>query len=90
MPNSKQARKRMLQSERNRKYNQSNISKMRTVIKNLLKSIDKKDVDLSNKNFKIAVSIIDKSVNKKLIHKNKAARYKTKLSGKLKDLCLSS
>ena len=39
MPNSKQAKKRMVQSEKKRKYNHSYISKMRTSIKTLLKSI---------------------------------------------------
>lgn len=86
MPNSRQAKKRMIQSEKSRQYNHSYISKMRTSIKSLLKSIDKKDVELVNLNFKIAVSIIDKSVNRNLIHKNKAARYKTKLNKKVKNL----
>ena len=88
MPNSKQAKKRMIQSEKNRKANHSYMSKMRTSIKNLLKSIEKKDVSLSQNNFKIASSIIDKSVNRKLIHKNKAARYKTKLNDRLKAISI--
>ena len=89
MPNSKQAKKRMLQSEKKRKYNHSNISKMRTIIKKFLKSIEQKNLELSKNNFKMATSVIDKSVNKKLIHKNKAARYKKKLNSKLKLLSLS-
>ena len=88
MPNSKQAKKRMIQSEKSRKYNHSHMSRMRTSIKNLLNSIEKKDLKLSQDNFKIASSIIDKSVNKNLIHRNKAARYKTKLNAKIKELSL--
>ena len=86
MPNSKQAKKRMIQSEKRRKCNHSQMSKMRTSIKRLLKSIESKDLDISQTNFKIASSIIDKSVNKKLIHKNKAARYKSKLNKKIKEI----
>lgn len=86
MPNSKQAKKRMKQSEKSRKNNHSYISKMRTSIKNLLKSIEKKDLKSSNDHFKIASSVIDKSAKKNLIHKNKASRYKTRLNARIKSI----
>ena len=86
MPNSKQAKKRMIQSEKSRQSNHSHMSKMRTSIKNLLKAVEQGNLKDAQDSFKIASSIIDKSVNRKLIHKNKAARYKMKLNQKLKNL----
>ena len=68
----KRVRKSRKSNLRNRQYK----SMMRTAIKNVLKS-DKKDVsDLLTR----AVSIIDRVCTKGVIHRNKAARHKSKLT----------
>ncbi len=83
MANSKQAKKRARINEKNRKLNTSQRSEMRTYIKNVRKAIDSSDQDVQDK-FQKACSIIDRSANKGLIHKNAAARYKSRLNKLIK------
>ena len=85
MANIKSAIKRARQNPKRRERNASDRSRLRTYIKNVLKAIDSKDIVLAEAAFKKATSIIDRSA-KKLIHKNKAARYKSKLNKKIKVL----
>ena len=54
-----------------------NMSKLRTLINNVLQTNDPVEADLVYKN---TVSIIDKMVSKRLIHKNTAARRKTQIT----------
>ena len=54
-----------------------NMSKLRTLINNLLQTNDPVEADLVYKN---TVSFIDKMVSKRLIHKNTAARRKTQIT----------
>jgi small subunit ribosomal protein S20 len=53
------------------------MSKLRTLIDNLLQTNDPVEADLVYKN---TVSFIDKMVSKRLIHKNTAARRKTQIT----------
>ncbi len=54
-----------------------NMSKLRTLINNLLQTDDPVKADSVYKN---TVSFIDKMVSKRLIHKNTAARRKTQIT----------
>ena len=54
-----------------------NMSKLRTLINNVLQTNDPVEADSVYKN---AVSFIDKMVSKRLIHKNTAARRKTQIT----------
>ncbi len=80
MANSKQAAKRARQSETRRQRNAANRSKMRTVIKNVLKAVSGGEKTAAESAYKVAVPIIDTMVNKNIIHKNKAARHKSRLN----------
>lgn len=80
MANSKQAAKRARQSEVRRQRNTANRSKMRTVIKNVLKAVSAGEKVTAETAYKAAVPIIDTMVNKNIIHKNKAARHKSRLN----------
>lgn len=85
MANSPQARKRARQNEKRELHNSSQRSAMRTSIKKLLKAIQNKDKSGAQENFKQATSLIDRLAGK-LIHANKAARLKSRLSVRIKEL----
>ena len=86
LANTAQARKRVRQSEKARTRNAAQKSNFRTSIKKVLKSLSDKNKDQSNVNFKEAMSVMDKLVMKGLIHKNKAARQKSRLNKKIQGL----
>lgn len=82
MPNHKSAEKRVRQSEKRRQINRSHRTKVRTYIKKLRSALDsgvKQDID---RVLPEAISVIDKSVQKGVLHANAAARYKSRLTVK--------
>ena len=86
MANTAQARKRARQSLVRRERNVALKSKLRTFVKNVVKAIEAGDKNLAGENYKIAVQVIDSGVSKGIIHKNKAARYKSRLNKQIVDL----
>ena len=80
MANHKSAEKRVRQNIKRNEINRSNRSKLRTQIKSLRTALMANDKDRSNELLNPTVSLIDKAVNKGLIHKNTAARYKSRLT----------
>lgn len=80
MANSKQALKRSRQAEKHRVGNKWQTSRMNTSIKRVLAAIESKDSDTAKTEYRTAVSLIDRLVGKGLIHKNKAARHKSRLN----------
>ncbi|MCK5697017.1 MAG: 30S ribosomal protein S20 [Gammaproteobacteria bacterium] len=86
MANSPQAKKRARQSIKRRTRNVEKRSEFRTVIKNTVYAIDAGDKETAMSAFKIATPIIDSVVSKGLIHKNKAARHKSRLNARIKAL----
>ena len=86
MANTAQARKRVRQAVKARTRNSAQISNFRSSIKKVLKSLAEKNKEQSNINFKEAMSIMDKLVTKGLIHKNKAARLKSRMNKQVKSV----
>ena len=84
--NTAQARKRVRQAVKARTRNAAQKSNFRSSIKKVLKSLADKNKEQSNSNFKEAMSIMDKLVTKGLIHKNKAARHKSRLNKHIQKL----
>lgn len=80
MANTKQALKRSRQAEKHRVENKWQISRMNTYIKRVIAAIESKDASNAKTEYQTAISIIDKMANKGLIHKNKAARHKSRLN----------
>ena len=80
MANHKSAEKRVRQNAKRNEINRSNRSKLRTQIKKLRAAVASSDKSLSGELLNPTVSVIDKAVNKGLIHKNTAARYKSRLT----------
>ena len=90
MANIKSAKKRVLQNEVRRVRNVAQRSAMRTQVKTLLKAIESGDTGNVSEIFNKTASILDRSARKGLIHKNKAARTKSRLNKKVKALVLNS
>jgi len=86
LANIKSAKKRAIQNEKRRQRNASARSRFRTHIKNVLKAVSSGNVEEANKSLSAAIPVIDKLVSKGIIHKNKAARHKSRLNAKVKAL----
>jgi small subunit ribosomal protein S20 len=86
MANSKQAEKRARQAVKLRSQNMSQRSTLRTAIKKVQAAVTSGDKAAAQAAFKETVSTIDQIADKKIIHKNKAARHKSRLSAAVKGL----
>ena len=80
MPNHKSAEKRVRQSEKRRVINRGNRSKVRTYIKKVRTALDSGKSDEIQSVLPETISVIDKAVQKGVMHKNAAARYKSRLT----------
>jgi small subunit ribosomal protein S20 len=83
MANHFSALKRARQTEKKTEVNRSNKSRLRTALRGLRESISAGDRKSAETNFRATVSVIDKAIQKGTIHKNTAARYKSRLSVRL-------
>lgn len=86
MANSAQARKRARQAVRRRTHNASLRSRMRTSVKRVVRALNANDADGAEAALKQAQPILDGAAGKGLVHKNKAARHKSRLNARLKAL----
>ena len=80
MPNHKSADKRMRQSEARRDINRSNRTRVRGQIRKLRAALTSGDANKLKELLPATVSIIDKAVQKGALHKNTAARHKSRLT----------
>jgi small subunit ribosomal protein S20 len=76
MPNIKSAKKKMKQDVSRTKRNESYKGKIESVMKAVTKGVKGKKADLIKK----AYSVIDKAAKKNVIHKNRAARMKSRVT----------
>lgn len=86
MPNHKSAEKRVRQTAKRNAVNTSNKSRLRTQIKKLRAALVSGDKAMSQELLNPTISTIDKAVNKGILHKNTAARYKSRLTSHVNDL----
>ncbi len=77
MATHKSAKKRSRQNERRRLRNQQALSQIKTLVKGVRKAENK---DTAEVKLKEAISFLDKQVSKGRVHKNNAARQKSKLT----------
>jgi small subunit ribosomal protein S20 len=84
--NSPQAKKRARQAEKRRVHNASLRSLVRTVIKKVVAAVNAGDVDEAKAAYSTAVPVIDRMADKGILHKNKAARHKSRLNAQVKAL----
>lgn len=86
MANTAQARKRARQTEARRMHNAGRRSLFRTRIKQVLKAIESGDKSAAESAYASAVPVIDRMAGQNLIHKNKAARHKSRLAARIKSM----
>lgn len=86
MANIKSAEKRARQGEERRKHNMALRSRMRTRIKQVIKAIESGDKEAAQVSYRQAVPVIDSMTNKGIIHRNKAARHKSRLNKRINAL----
>jgi len=84
--NSAQAKKRARQNVKARKHNASLRSMVRTYLKRTLAAISTNDYAVATEAYKSLVPVIDCMADKGIIHKNKAARHKSRLNAQVKAL----
>ena len=86
MANTAQTKKRARQNDTQRIHNASLRSTLRTALKKITKAILSGDKKVAKKTFDENTPIIDRIADKKIIHKNKAARHKSRLNSALKSM----
>lgn len=84
MPNSPSAKKALRKSLKRRELNRPQRTALRTAIKKVRKAVEAKDEAAAKDAFRFAVKKLDQGADKNLIHKNTAARTKSRLSALLK------
>ena len=80
MPNIKSAKKRMRSNARKAEVNTLVYSSMKTAVKKFEKEVKAGNKEQASNNLNIALQRIDKAKNSGLVHKNKAARLKSRLT----------
>ncbi len=86
MANIKSAKKRAKQAVVRNLRNTSQRSMLRTAVKKVLKALEANDADGAKAAFGTAQPILDRFAARGLIHKNKAARHKSRLNARIKAL----
>ena len=86
MANIKSAKKRAIQSEKRRQHNASRRSMTRTSLKKVLSAIASGDKEAAQAAYTATIPLLDRMATKGLIHKNKAARHKSRLAAQIKAL----
>ena len=83
MANIKSAQKRILVAERNHERNIAFKSSIKTAVKKVLESLKGGEVEAAKENLRQAYKLYDKAVSKGVLHKNTAARKKSRLTKKV-------
>jgi small subunit ribosomal protein S20 len=86
LANTAQAKKRARQAEKHREHNASLRSMVRTYLKKVYQAVESGDKKQAETSFLAAVPVIDRMSDKGLLHKNKAARHKSRLSSHIKNM----
>ena len=84
MANIRSAKKRARQAAAARIANTAQKSMYRTLIRNVVKAIEAKDKGKADAAYKEMVPVLDRYAAKGMIHKNKAARHKSRLTSRIK------
>ena len=86
MANSPQAKKRARQNDKARAHNASLRSMARTQLKKVVNAIAAGDAVAAKAAYELAIPVIDRIADKGILHKNKAARHKSRLNAQIKAL----
>ena len=80
MAHTRSAEKRIRQNEKHRLRNRSDLSRLRTNIKKLRKTVEDKDAQKARELLPRTTALIDRMVKKGVIHGNTGSRYKSRLA----------
>ena len=83
MANHLSALKRARQTTKRTAINRANTSTLRTQLRNLRETIEKGDKQAAEQTYRQTVSALDKAIQKGTLHKNTAARYKSRLGARV-------
>jgi len=86
LANTIQARKRARQAEKHRERNTAQRTMIRSTVKKVVKAVEAKDKSAAETAFNEMVPVLDRYAARGMIHKNKAARHKSRLAGHIKSL----
>ena len=84
LANTKSAEKAARQAEKHRARNVALRSRMRTAVRNVTAALATGDKTAARSSYQQAVPIIDSLVGKQIIHRNKAARHKSRLAARIR------
>ena len=83
MPNTKGAKKRLGQNVVRRDRNKVTRSRMRSMLRKFREAVAAKDFEQAKECSRLAAQMLDKAASKGVIHRNKAARLKSRMSHNL-------
>ena len=86
MANHVSALKRARQTETRSEVNRANRSRVRTSLRAMREALTKGDAKAARTQYSETVSVLDRSVQKGVIHSNTADRYKSRLNARVKAL----
>lgn len=86
MPNTRSAAKRVRSSQARRLYNRSIKSRVRTLVKKFEQAVQSGEKELAVERYRAPASALDKAAAKGVVHKNLAARKKSRMATKLASL----
>ena len=82
--NTKSAEKAARQAEKHRARNIALRSRMRTAVRNVVTAVSGGNKQAAQQSYQQAVPVIDSLVGKQIIHRNKAARHKSRLAARIR------
>ncbi|HUZ04318.1 MAG TPA: 30S ribosomal protein S20 [Acidobacteriaceae bacterium] len=86
MANHVSSLKRARQTETRTDVNRANRTKMRSSLRTMREALATGDAKAAGAQYKKTVSVLDKSVQKGVLHDNTASRYKSRLNARVKNL----
>ena len=84
MANTKSAEKAAQQAEKHRARNVALRSRMRTAVRGVTAAITGGNKESALSSYQKAVPVIDSLVSKQIVHRNKAARHKSRLAARIR------
>lgn len=84
MANTRSAEKAARQAEKHRARNVALRSRMRTAVRNVTTAVTGGNKQTAQASYTLAVPVIDSLVSKQIIHRNKAARHKSRLAARIR------
>ena len=88
MANHVSSLKRARQTVTSTAVNRSNRSKLRGSLRQMREALTKGDAAAAREQYRSTVSVLDKAVQKGVLHDNTASRYKSRLNARLKTIVL--